>query len=74
VLLTDKLIERARAHARGKRRAIGTHNFDTLVIPEKILHERNYGAPVIQAIVPAVPERQTGLSASHRIHSVTMLR
>ncbi len=45
VLLTDKLIERARAHARGKRRAIGALNFDILVIPEKILHEGNYGAP-----------------------------
>jgi hypothetical protein len=55
VLLADELIERARTHARGKRRTIGALDFDIFVISEKILHEGNYGAPVTQAIMPASP-------------------
>ena len=55
MLLADKFIERARAHARGKRRTIGALDFDMFVIPEKVGHQGNYGAPVTQAIVPAIP-------------------
>jgi hypothetical protein len=54
VFLADEFIERARTHARGKRCTIGALDFDIFVISEKILHERNYGAPVMQAIVPWV--------------------
>jgi hypothetical protein len=38
VFLADKFIERARAHARGKRRTIGALGFDIFLILEKILH------------------------------------
>jgi hypothetical protein len=54
MLLTDKLIERSRPHPGRQRRIIGTLDFDVFVIPEKILHEGNYGAPVTQAIVSAI--------------------
>ena len=62
MLLTDKFIERARAHARGKRRAIGALNFDIWVIPEKILHEGNYGAPMTQAIPPCVYPKEANFA------------
>jgi hypothetical protein len=39
VLLADELIERARTHARGKRRTIGALDCDIFVISEKILHK-----------------------------------
>jgi hypothetical protein len=42
VLLADELVERARTHARGKRRTIGALDFDVLLVLEKILHEGNY--------------------------------
>jgi hypothetical protein len=74
VFLADEFIERAGAHARGKRRTIGALRFDFFVIPKKILHDRNYGAPVMQAIVPATHGRQTGLSASRSVPCVTILR
>ena len=64
VLLADKFLQRARTHARGERRTIGARNFDVFAISEKILHEGNYGAPVVQAIVPASPSEQTRLPAS----------
>jgi hypothetical protein len=85
VLLTDEFIERARAHTRGKRRAIGALKFDIFIIPEKILHEGNYGGLLMQAIVsairtdlsrgePATSGRQTRLSITHSIRAVTILR
>jgi hypothetical protein len=60
VLLTDEFIERARAHARGKRRTIGALYLHVFCVLEEILHYGNYGAPVMQAIVPATHGRQTG--------------
>ena len=47
-----------RAHARGKRRTIGALDLDIFVIFEKILHWGNYGAPGMQAILPATLERR----------------
>jgi hypothetical protein len=64
MLLTDKFIQRARTHARRKRRTIAALDFDILVVLEKILHEGKYGARVVQAILPASPGKQTRLSAS----------
>src|SRR5438477_1040927 len=58
VLLTSEFIEQVRAHARGKRRTIGALDLDIFVIFEKILHWGNYGAPVMQAILPATLERR----------------
>jgi hypothetical protein len=54
MLLTDEFIERSRPHPGRQWRIIGTLDFDVFVIPEKILHEGNYGAPVTQAIVSAM--------------------
>src|ERR1700757_453794 len=54
VFLTDELIERARAHACGKRRTIGAFYLHVFCVLEEILHYGNYGAPVMQAIVPCV--------------------
>jgi hypothetical protein len=71
VLLADELIERARTHARGKRRTIGAIDFDIFDIPEKILHEGNYGAPVTEAIMSESPSKQTGLAASRQYGFVT---
>jgi hypothetical protein len=52
VLLADEFVERARAHARGERRSAVCH-LNLLLLLEKIVHPGNYGAPVIQAIMPA---------------------
>ena len=67
MLLADEFIERARTHARGKRCTIGALDFDVFVISEKILHEGNYGAPVMQAIVSAcIPMQQIAPAADWR--------
>jgi hypothetical protein len=74
VLLADEFIERARTHARGKRCTVGARDFNIFVISEKILHKRNYGALVTQAIVPARSGEQTGRLHPGSIAYVTVLR
>jgi hypothetical protein len=61
VFLADELIERARAHACRKRRTIGALYLHVFCVLEEILHYGNYGAPVMQAIVPATHGRQNGI-------------
>ena len=50
MFLADKFIERARPHPRRERRS-GVCIFNLLRFLEKVLHVRNYGALLMQAII-----------------------
>jgi hypothetical protein len=54
VFLPDELIERAGPHARGKRCTIGEFYVYVFCVLEEILHDGNYGDPVMQAIMSAI--------------------
>jgi hypothetical protein len=51
MFLADKFRERARSHPRRERRS-GVCRFNLLGFLEQVLHARNYGALLMQAIVP----------------------
>src|SRR4029077_7130619 len=50
VFLADKFLERARPHPSGERRVVCS--LILLLFLEQVLHRRNYGALLMQAIVP----------------------